>query len=138
MLPVVNCRNGVPAYVGSVLSDFFPGYVSSFSPEVNILEGDNEFTLEIAAPGVAKDEIQIQVENDMLTISSDKKQEKDEKSDNFLRREFGYRSFKRSFGLPDSVDQDQIKASYKDGVLNVVIPKKEEAKPIPAREIKIS
>jgi HSP20 family protein len=139
MLPVVNCRSSrIPGYEGSVFSDFFPEYVPTYSPEVNIIENDNEFNLEIAIPGIAKDEINIGVENDVLSISSERKKENEEKTDNFLHREFGRRTFKRSFGLPDSVDQELIKASYKDGVLNVIIPKKEEAKPKPAREIKIS
>ncbi|WP_417882560.1 Hsp20/alpha crystallin family protein, partial [Xanthomarina gelatinilytica] len=76
--------------------------------------------------------------NDTLSISTEMKEEKEEKEANYTRREFGYSSFKRTFTLPESVDDNKIDASYQDGILNILLPKKEEAKKKPIRSIKIS
>lgn len=113
---------------------------NSNMPAVNVKENDNEFVIEVAAPGMNKEDFRVNIDNDRLTISSEKKEEnKDEENENFTRQEFSYQSFQRSFQLPDNVvDSDKIKANYKEGILNVVLPKKEEAKPKPAKEIKIS
>ena len=78
------------------------------------------------------------MDNDVLSISTETKDEKEHKEENYTRREFGYSSFKRTFTLPDSVDDEAINASYKDGVLSILLPKKEEAKQKPVRSIKIS
>ncbi|MFO8053699.1 MAG: Hsp20/alpha crystallin family protein [Bacteroidales bacterium] len=109
-------------------------------PAVNVKENDNEYQIEVAAPGLKKDDFRISVENDRLTISSEKEDEKKEKDDeNFTRREFRYQSFQRSFHLPENmVDTEKIKANYNNGILSIKVPKREEAKPKPAREIKIS
>lgn len=120
----------------------FKNYASSNSnmPAVNVIENDDEFKIEVAAPGMKKDDFKVNLDNDRLTISSERKEKKEDKNDdNFTRREFSYQSFQRSFHLPENlVDADKIKATYKDGILNVSLPKREEAKPKPAREIKIS
>ena len=105
-------------------------------PAVNIKEDNDKFTLELAAPGMKKDDFHINVEKDVLTISSEREKEKEEKKEDFARREFFYSSFKRSFNLPDTVDVENIKADYKNGILNISLPKKEETKV--TREIKIS
>ena len=105
-------------------------------PAVNIKEDNDKFALELAAPGMKKNDFHINVEKDVLTISSERKEEKEEKKDNYARREFYYNSFSRSFNLPDTIDVDNIKADYKNGILNITLPKKEETKV--TREIKIS
>jgi HSP20 family protein len=105
-------------------------------PAVNIKEDNDKFVLEMAAPGMKKNDFHISVEKDVLTISSERKEEKEEKKDNYARREFYYNSFSRSFNLPESIDLENIKADYKNGILNIVLPKKEETKV--SREIKIS
>ena len=92
----------------------------------------------MAAPGFSKDEFRIELNNDLLTISSEKKVENETKEgENFTRREFSYQSFSRSFTLPNTVNSDKIGAKYENGILKVLIPKKEEAKPKPAKQIKI-
>ena len=110
-------------------------------PAVNVKETDDQFDLELAAPGMSKADFNIEIDADVLTISSEKKESKEEKEDKkegrFTRREFRYNAFKRSFNLPESVDAAKIAANYVDGILSVVIPKKEEAKPQPARKIDI-
>ena len=105
-------------------------------PAVNITENNDRFVLEMAAPGLKKSDFHVNVEKDVLTISSEQKEEKEEKDDSYSRREFYYNSFSRSFNLPETIDVENIKADYKNGILSVVLPKKEDAKV--SREIKIS
>ncbi len=107
-------------------------------PKVNIKETPDSFEVQMAVPGFKKDNFNISVENEELLISAEIEENKEETNEEFTRREFGYASFRRSFILPETVDGDKIKANYEDGILNVVLPKKEEAKPKPARTIKIS
>ncbi len=108
-------------------------------PSVNVKENAGEFMVEVAAPGFEKNEFNIELNNDVLTISSEKKIENETKSDERVtRKEFSYQSFSRSFTLPTVVERDKIKAKYENGILNIVIPKKEEAKAKPARQIEIS
>jgi HSP20 family protein len=107
-------------------------------PAVNILESKDDYQIEVAAPGMGKNDFKINLENDQLTISSERKEESEEKKDNFTRREFSYQSFSRSFTVPQNlVVQDKISADYKDGILRIILPKREEVKPKPAKEIKI-
>jgi HSP20 family protein len=107
-------------------------------PSVNIVEGNNEYRIEVAAPGLNKNDFKINVDNNMLTISSEKELKDEKKEEDFVRREFSYSSFSRSFALPEGSEQEKISASYKDGILNVTIPKRDEAKAKPSKQIKIS
>lgn len=104
------------------------------SPSVNIVENDTQFVMQLAAPGLEKSDFNIQIENDYLVISAEKKTEKEETGNNgkFTRREFNYSSFKRSFQLDDNINREGISASYENGVLNVTLPKKEETWKKPA------
>jgi HSP20 family protein len=108
-------------------------------PSVNIKENADEYKVEVAAPGFDKNDFKLQLDHDLLTISSEKKVETETKDDErFTKREFSYQSFSRSFTLPQTADGDRIQASYDNGILNVSIPKKEEAKPKPTRMIEIN
>lgn len=109
-------------------------------PAVNVKENSDSYTIELAAPGMKKEDFVIELDNDVLTISSEEKSESNEKDDdgNYTKREFKYNSFTRSFTLPDAADDEKISAKYKDGLLNIVINKKEEAKVKPKKMIKIS
>ena len=108
-------------------------------PSVNIKENTDEFLVEVAAPGLKKIDFNIEVENDTLTISSEKQLENEEKEgERVTKREFSYQSFTRSFSLPVLVERENITAKYEDGILNITIPKKEEAKPQPPKKIEIS
>jgi HSP20 family protein len=112
---------------------------NSTLPAVNVKETNDEFILELAAPGMSKKDFKINYQNNLLTISSEKEEEKEEKNNGYSRKEFSYRSFQRSFTVPgNEADTEKISATYADGILNVKIPKREEVKPKPAREIKIS
>ena len=108
-------------------------------PAVNVHETDNDFIIELAAPGMSKKDFKISFNNNILSISSEIKTNKNETKGNYTRREFSYQSFKRSFTVPENmVNGDKITAKYNDGILNVILPKREEMKPEPEREIKIS
>jgi HSP20 family protein len=106
-------------------------------PAVNIHETNTSFELELAAPGLKKSDFKISVDGDVLTISAEKKEEKEEKHKKVTRREFNFTSFSRSFTLPDTVDADKIKASYEDGVLKLELPKKEVAIKQAPKEISV-
>jgi HSP20 family protein len=107
-------------------------------PSVNIKESSNEFEVEVAAPGLTKNDFKIELNQNLLTVSSEKEVENETKEDQqFTQREFSYQSFSRSFTLPHTVENDKISAKYENGILKVVIPKKEEAKARPVKIIEI-
>lgn len=110
----------------STLSSFNSQTSSKSKPSVNISENDNAFEIELAVPGFNKEDFKINLEKQLLTISMDKKEVKEEKQYN--KREFTYESFSRSFTLPENVDGENISAEYVDGILKVLIAKKEEEK----------
>ncbi|AVR45808.1 molecular chaperone Hsp20 [Christiangramia fulva] len=109
-------------------------------PAVNIQETEDSFNVHVAAPGKSKEDFNIELDNDVLTISSEDKKEKESTEENgrFTRKEFSYSTFKRAFSLPESVDSSKISASYKNGVLEIALPKKEEAKVQAKRMIEIA
>jgi len=126
-------------------SDWFDYGQSNFPtrtgtlPAVNIKETDSNYELEIAAPGMKKEDFKVELDNNMLTISSEKEVKNKEKEDNYTRREFSYQSFYRSFNLPENkVEGNKITAQYTDGILHLSIPKKEEAKVQATKMIKVS
>lgn len=106
-------------------------------PAVNIRDDKDSFVMELAAPGLKKDDFKISLDNQLLTISSERKEEKEEQNENYTRREFVFNSFSRSFTLPKTIVFDKIKADYKDGILVVKLPKKEEEAKL-TREIKVA
>ncbi|WP_299109671.1 Hsp20/alpha crystallin family protein [uncultured Winogradskyella sp.] len=107
-------------------------------PKVNIKDTADAFLIEMAVPGFKKSDFNIDLDNEVLSISTETKEENEQKEDNYTRREFGYASFKRTFNLPETVDDEKINANYKDGILSILLPKKEEAKQKPVRSIKIT
>lgn len=107
-------------------------------PKVNIKETADSYVVDMAVPGLKKSDFKIDLENQVLSISTESKDENEYQDENYTRREFGYSSFKRTFTLPETVNEDKIDARYKDGILSIFLPKKEEAKQKPARTIKIS
>ena len=133
-----------PPFFPSLIDDFINTdwnlKVPTFSgtvPAVNIKELDSQFEIELAVPGMNKDDFEIEVEDGVLSISSTQEEEQVNEKGKFTRREFSYSSFRRSFTLPDSVDPTKIDATYKEGVLLVLLPKHKEAQPQPKKLIKI-
>ncbi len=112
---------------------------NSTLPAVNVKENNEEFLIDVAAPGLAKKHFKVNYNNGRLVISSEKENMNEEKDEEKVtRREFSYQSFQRSFTVPENiVNADKISANYNEGILHVVLPKREEVKPKPARDIKI-
>lgn len=141
MMPVKKSQNWLP----SVFNDFFGNEwmekTNTASPAVNILETDKEYKVEVAAPGLTKEDFNIAIDDEnQLVISMEKKEEKkdEDKQGKYLRREFSYSQFRQSMILPDDVEKEKIGAKVKEGVLTIDIPKKT---PVPeakaARKIEI-
>jgi HSP20 family protein len=106
-------------------------------PPVNIKENAKEFNIEFAVPGFKKNDFKISVNGTTLTIRAEKQEEKKEEKEYFTRKEFSFNSFVRNFTLPSSVIGEKVEAKYNDGILKLNIPKKEEAKSLPNKEIKV-
>lgn len=113
------------------------GHVGSL-PGVNVIESKDAYRLEVAIPGFKKDQFNLNLEKNTLTISAEASKEAEKNQENYTRREFSYGSFSRSFSLPQTADSEKIDAKYENGILLIHIPKKEEAKEKPARNIKVS
>ncbi|MBD79191.1 MAG: hypothetical protein CL840_09750 [Crocinitomicaceae bacterium] len=121
---------GFPTLMDELFKNELQGSYSNKEtvPAVNIVEVKNGYELELAAPGFKKEDINLEVNNDTLTISSERKEEKKEedKKNKYTRREFSFAKFRRSFSLPEDVDQNNISAKYDSGILQVSIPQKKE------------
>ncbi len=126
-------------FMPSIFDEFFNDVEEKklVRPATNIIERDDEIEIHLALPGVKKSDISIDVEKDLLTISSEQKKEEEKKEDNYARKEFSFCSFSRSFVMPESINADKIKAKYNDGILQINLPKREEQKNI-TKKISVS
>lgn len=137
MATLVKTNGNFPTLFGNVFGKdfnelFAPANLTNYGvPAVNIVEGESGFRLEVAAPGLKKEDFKINLENNVLSISAQKEQKTEENTEKYTRKEFSFNSFRRSFTLPNTIDGEKIVATYTDGVLNVELPKKEEAKKTP-------
>ena len=144
-MTLVRYKNEIPSLLANLFNNDLENFgLSNFSstnttlPFVNIKENPEGFEVEVAAPGFDKNDFIIELNGDVLTISSEKQIENETKDDErFTKREFSYQSFTRSFTLPDVVESDKITAKYDNGILQILIPKKEEAKPKPVKQIAV-
>jgi HSP20 family protein len=132
------------SWVDDILNNNFGNeFVSNFNtgislPAVNVMEHDDNYIVEMAIPGLKKSDFDISLDNQILSISAETKEEKEEEDNYYTRREFGYSSFKRTFRLPKTVEIDKISAKYNEGILKVELPKRDEAKKKPIQSIKVS
>jgi len=129
--------------LGSLFNDFFNDDVmlrdyAGHVPSVNITENDKSYNIEVSAPGFEKNDFNVRIEDSMLTVSGEHKIEKNEENEKFVRKEFNYGSFSRSFNLIDLIDEEKIDAKYENGILKIKLPKNEKAKAKNMKEIKIS
>ena len=141
MLPTITIRSFRPFYVPNFFDeDFFPVVPNRTSsmPAVNIREDEKSYALDLAVPGMDKKDLKIDINEDVLTISSESKNETEESKDGFRRKEFSYKAFTRSFYIPENVNREKIEATYKDGVLSINLPKQEEEKSKITKTIEIS
>lgn len=135
MLPVFRTSNRFyPVFANPLLNNewmgrFFDDEERTSAPSVNVKETEKGFELAVAAPGLEKKDFRISVEKDQLTISAQKENQSEEKTNRFLRREFSYEKFTRSFTLPENIDAENITAQYENGVLNVLLPKRGDSAP---------
>jgi HSP20 family protein len=121
----------------SILNDtFLSDKLINKTPAVNVAESDNGYDIELAAPGLKKEDFKISVEKNVLSVSADKKVESTDETKKYSKREYKYTAFARTFTLPQAADQTKITAEYADGILNITVGKKEEAK-IQTREIEV-
>lgn len=131
----------------SVFDDFFKPWNEWFDggfpgstmkvPAVNITEKKDEYLVSLAAPGLKKEDFKIDVDGNLLTISSEKEDTSEEKDKKFSRKEYSYSSFSRSFTLPEEINQEKIDAKYEDGVLKISLPRTEDAKKPSAKKIAV-
>jgi HSP20 family protein len=137
-------RNGSET-LPTVFDDFFRPWNEWFNtgnvfgrtlnvPAVNITDNKDDFLVSLAVPGMKKDDFNIDVNGNMLTISCENEGEKEDKTSKYTRKEYNYSSFSRSFTLPEEVNKEKIDARYQDGVLKLSLPKKEEAKKLTANK----
>jgi len=121
----------------SIFTDgFFNEHGAKMVPAVNILEALDHFQIELAAPGLQKEDFKVSLDRNLLNISVEKQEKEQNEGERFTRREFSFHSFVRTFSLPDTADQHSITAKYEDGLLKVKVSKKEEAK-LMTRQIEI-
>ncbi len=132
-------NNWLPSLIDEMFNNDYQGgtAVRPFVPAVNIMETDAQFELELMIPGFSKDQVEIAVDNDVLSVTSKIEETTEEIKENYSRKEFTKRAFTRSFNLPETVNQDTIDATYVDGILHITLPKKDEAKPQPKRLINL-
>ena len=141
MLPTITRRSFRPFYMPDLFdNDFLPvlSNRTNSMPSVNIREVEKFYTLELAVPGIDKKDLKIDMNEDVLTISSEMKNESEESKDGYKRKEFSYSTFCRNFYIPENVNREKIEANYKDGILSVTLPKQEEEKNKITRKIEIS
>jgi HSP20 family protein len=123
--------------VYSLLNDsFLNEKLATRTPAVNIAETDTQFEIELAVPGLSKEDIKINLDKNVLSVSADKKTETVDENKKFTKREYSFNSFSRSFTLPESADHSKIEADYTAGILKLTVAKKEEAK-FQSREITV-
>ena len=141
--PNFNRLPSLPSWFDDILGKGFGNeFIANFNtgitlPAVNLINLDNEFVVEMAVPGLKKSDFDISLDNDVLSVGAETKSENNEDNENYTRREFGYSSFKRTFVVPETVETEKISAEYKDGILKITLPKREEAKKKPIKSIAI-
>ncbi len=110
-------------------------------PDANVMETNDAFKIEVAAPGMKRDDFKVELDNNVLTISSQREENREEKDEkgNYTHKEFSYQAFQRSFSMPENkVEGEKISARYADGILYVTVPKKEEARKKPVKQIAVA
>lgn len=145
-MTLVSAKNGglIPSVVSDLFSAdnffsprFFPLASEETIPSANIKESDGQFTIEMAAPGFEKKDFTIRLEEDVLTVAAEKQAETSDEKDTYRRKEFSYTSFSRSFTLPKNIDGDKVHATYDNGMMTLVVPKKAKAASENAKEIHV-
>jgi len=135
--PAIASTLGFPSFFSDTLERLWPDEEVNWMPAVNIRERAEDFVIDLAVPGMNKKDFNVEVDNGVLTVSGERKEENLEENEKLTRREFHYGSFKRTFSLPDSANPDKVSATYRDGILSLTIAKREESKLKPKKQISI-
>ena len=135
--PTIERALGFPSFFSDTLERMWPDDEISWMPSVNIKERAEDFKIDLAVPGMDKKDFNVEVDNGVLTVSGERKEEENQEDEKHTRREFHYGSFKRTFSLPETANPEKISASYKDGVLSLTITKREESKRKPKKQVLI-
>ena len=136
-MPAIDRPLGFPSFFSDTLERLWSDETVSWMPAVNIRERDEDFVIDLAVPGMSKQDFSVELDNGVLTVSGERKNETAEENDRHTTREFYYGSFRRTFNLPDSADPEKVSASYKDGILTLTVMKHESKKLKPKRKIQI-
>lgn len=145
-MSLIKTNGGISPILESSFPDLFdtdkffstPFFRKEWRPAANVKETDNDFEIELASPGLSKDDFKINIDDSVLTISGEKEEEKSEATDNYSYKEFNYNSFNRSFSLPKNVKEDEISAKYDDGILRIVLPKSQTTVHNDVKEVAIA
>lgn len=135
--PARGFQNVFDTFFNRNLADFFGNEFTISTPSVNVIEKDDHFRIEVAAPGLEKQDFEVNVDKGYLNISAKRENQNETKDETYTRREFNYTTFQRSFRLPDHVNADQIGANYEKGVLRITLPKLEVAQAKLGRTVEI-
>jgi HSP20 family molecular chaperone IbpA len=136
-MPALDRPLSFPSFFSDTLERLWSDETLNWMPAVNIRERADDFVIDLAVPGMDKKDFTVEVDNGVLTVSGERRGESEDKSDKHTRREFHYVSFRRHFSLPDTANGEQVNASYKDGILTLIVMKREESRLKPKRQIKI-
>lgn len=129
MLPTIRRKSYSPVYYSDLFNNEFNSFFKQTNhnePAVNIREDEKKYTIELALAGMSKEEVKIEIEKDILIITSEKKEQTEESNNGYTLREFGVHSICKSFRIPEATETNKIKASFNNGILNIEIPKVEE------------
>ena len=140
MMPMMRSNNWIPAVFNDLFNTEFLPKVSATAPAINVKESDKAYTVELAAPGMKKEDFNVHINDDgnlVVKMESKNEAKEEDKTTRYLRREFSYSKFEQTLILPDDVEKDQIKARAEHGVLTVELPKHEEQKVKVSRQIEI-
>jgi HSP20 family protein len=136
--PAIQSSLSMPSFFTDSLERMLPDEEVSWMPSVNVRERAEDFKIDIAIPGMGKDDVKVEVDNNTLTVSGERKDEALQEHEIVTRREFHYGTFNRVFSLPDTADAAHIHASYNNGILTLLVAKRVEARPQPKRQIDIA
>lgn len=136
-VPARGFKNVFDDFFNRNLADFFGNEFTISTPSVNVIEKDDHFRIEVAAPGLEKQDFEVNVDKGYLNISAKRENQHETKDETYTRREFNYTTFQRSFRLPEHINAEQIGANYDKGVLSITLPKREEVKTPLGRAIEI-
>jgi HSP20 family protein len=136
-LPAFDRPLSFPAFFSETLEHLWSDETRNWMPAVNIREGDNNYVIDLAVPGMDKKNFTVEVDNGVLTVSGERKQESQNNDEKHTRREFHYGAFRRTFSVPEAADQEKVNASYSNGILTVTVMKREESKRKARRQVNI-